>query len=479
MIVFLPQERFAYLFRAEGDLPAADRRLLREDEAIRREDPDPHAGLINLWCLPGWRSTLKGRWGEAPILYHHRSRAASPALVDGLLAALLTGLAVASLVGRVSQVRVTPAGDLRFREADALGIALLLLVTLPIAWRRRAPLLVLAVSGAVFFLYEALGYAPPPLPFAPLIALYSVAVAATAPTATGATAAMAVGVVAAAVTHRGPLTHDQFLAYLLSTVGAGVLGYGMQLRSRVATLEQQALRLAREQTDRTALAVRQEQARIARELHDIVAHNISVIVALAGAARRVADAEFEHARKALGSIEVTGREAMTELRRLLGVLRTDREGAERAPQPGLDRLPFLVAQVEQAGLPVLLIVKGTPRPLPAGIELSAYRIVQEALTNTLKHAGMTRAVVTLGYRDGYLELRISDDGRSSGAGLVPGQGLVGMQQRAALLGGELAAGPGPEGGFQVRAKLPVDGGRPLASRRGSGNPKGVPWRSGS
>src|SRR5919201_702412 len=373
---------------------------------------------------------------------------------------LVTGLAVASLVGRVSQVRLTPAGHLRFRTADVLGVALLLAVTLPIAWRRRAPLLVLAVSGAAFFLYEALGYAPPPLPFAPLIALYSVAVGSTALTATGATAAMTAAVVAAAITRRGPLTHDQFLAYLLATVAAGVLGYGMQLRSRVATLEQQALRLAREQTDRTALAVRQEQARIARELHDIVAHNISVIVALAGAARRVADAEVEDDRKALGSIEVTGREALTEMRRLLGALRPERGGAERAPQPGLDRLPFLVAQVEQAGLPVQLTVNGIPRPLPAGIELSAYRIVQEALTNTLKPAGPAHAAVTLGYQEGYLELRISDDGRSSDPDPVPGQGLVGMQQRAALLGGELAAGPGPDGGFQVTAKLPVDGGRP-------------------
>ena len=393
----------------------------------------------------------------------------SPALVDGFLAMLVTGLAVASLVGRVSQVRLTPAGHLRFRTADVLGVALLLAVTLPIAWRRRAPLLVLGVSGAAFLLYEALGYAPPPLPFAPLIALYSVAVASTALTATGATAAMAAAVVAAAITHRGPLTHDQFLAYLLSTVAAGVLGYGVQLRSRVASLEQQAVRLAREQTDRTALAVRQEQARIARELHDIVAHNISVIVALAGAARRVADAEFEHGRKALGSIEVTGREALTEMRRLLGVLRTERGGAERAPQPGLDRLPFLVAQVEQAGLPVQLTVDGTPRPLPAGVELSAYRIVQEALTNTLKHAGPARAEVVLCYGKDDLQVTVTDHGSESAFGRRPtdsdrlrrsGQGLVGMQQRAALLGGELAAGPGPGGGFQVTAKLPVDGGRP-------------------
>ncbi len=334
-------------------------------------------------------------------------------MVDGLLAVLVTGLALASLVGRASQVRLTP-----------------------------------------------LGYAPPPLPFAPLIALYTVAVSSVALTTTVATGAMAIGVAAAAVTHRGPLTHDQFLAYLLSTVAAGVLGYGVQLRSRVASLEQQAVRLAREQTDRTEQAVEQEQARIARELHDIVAHNISVIVALAGAARRVADAELEHARQALSSIELTGREALTEMRRLLGVLRTDRGDAERAPQPGLDRLPFLLAQVEQAGLPVQLTIHGTPRPLPAGIELSAYRIVQEALTNTLKHAGMTRATVALSYHNGYLELQVRDDGHCTTAHLVPGQGLVGMQQRAALLGGELAVGPGPEGGFQVLAKLPVDGRRP-------------------
>jgi signal transduction histidine kinase len=396
---------------------------------------------------------------EAGTLYR-RSRAVSPAVVDGLLAVLVTGLALASLVGRASQVRLTHVGHVRFRTADALGVALLLLVTLPIAWRRHAPLLVFGVSGVAFFLYEALGYAPPPLPFAPLIALYSVAVSSAALTATAATAVMAIGVAAAAVTHRGPLTHDQFLAYLLSTVAAGVLGYGVQLRSRVASLEQQAVRLAREQTDRTELAVEQEQARIARELHDIVAHNISVIVALAGAARRVADSELEHARQALGSIELTGREALTEMRRLLGVLRTDRDGVERAPQPGLDRLPFLVAQVEQAGLPVQLTIHGSPRPLPAGIELSAYRIVQEALTNTLKHAGMTRAAVVLGYHNGHLELRINDDGHGTTADLVPGQGLVGMQQRAALLGGELAMGPGPDGGFQVMAKLPVDGERP-------------------
>ena len=388
---------------------------------------------------------------------YHRYRAADPVVVDGLLALLVTVLALASLVGRASQVRLTPVGHLRFRTADALGASLLLLGTLPLAWRRRAPLLVLGVTAAVFFLYEALGYAPPPLPFAPLIALYTVAVSFTAAIATAATGAMAVAVVAAAVTHRGPLTHDQFLAYLLSTVAAGVLGYGVQLRARVTALEQRAVRLAREQTDRTELAVQQEQARIARELHDIVAHNVSVIVAQAGAARRVADLGLEHARQALSSIETAGREALDELRRLLGVLRTDQGEAERAPQPGLDRLPFLLAQVEQAGLPVQLTIHGTPRPLPAGIELSAYRIVQEALTNTLKHAGMTRATVALGYHGGFLELGIFDDGHGSAIDVVPGHGLVGMQQRAALLGGEFAAGPGPDGGFRVTARLPTEG----------------------
>jgi signal transduction histidine kinase len=379
----------------------------------------------------------------------------SPVLVEGLLSLLVTGVVLASLVGGAAESRLSPAGALRFRTADGFALVLLLLGALSLAWRRRAPLAVLVVSGTAFVLYEGLGYAPPPLPFALLVSLYTVAAWCPLPASATATGAILIAVAAAAVTHRGPLTPDQVLAYLLSVVAAWLLGYGVQLtRARLSLLEDRAVRLVREQADKTQLAVEQERVRIAREVHDIIAHSVGVIVAQAAAAQRLFDAEPQQARQTLGAIETTGRQAVVELRRLLGVLQADQGQAERAPQPGLDRLPALVEQVGRAGLPVELVVHGSPRPLPAEVELSAYRIVQEALTNTLKHAGPTRAGVVLGYHPGMLELRVWDEGRGSTPGVVPGQGLVGMRQRAALLGGEVAARPGPEGGFQVTARLP-------------------------
>jgi signal transduction histidine kinase len=378
----------------------------------------------------------------------------SPLVIDGLLALAVAAAALGSLVARVSPVRVNPAGSLRFHDADGLGIVVLLLGTLSLAWRRRAPLPVLTATGAAFLLYEGLGYPPTPLPFAPLVALYTVAALCPTPISVSACLALSTGVIATGVTDHGPITHDQFLGYVLSVLVAWMLGYGGRLnRTRLSSLEQRAAGLVREQADRTRLAVEQEQARIARELHDIVAHNVSVIVAQATAARRVFDTEPERARQVLGAIETTARQALVEMRRLLGVLHPD-PGAERAPQPGLDQLPGLIAQIGRAGLPVELVVQGQWRPLPAGVELSAYRIVQEALTNALKHAGAGRAKVVLAYRAGGLELRIADDGRGAPAGVVAGRGLVGMRQRAALLGGRLVAGPDPQGGFQVTATLP-------------------------
>lgn len=416
--------------------------------------------------------------------------AVSGAVGDCLLALLVLGLALASLVGRVSQVRLTPSGSVGFRQADLTGIVLLLLGTLALVLRRRFPLPVLLVSGAAFALYQGLDYAPPPLPFAPLVALYTVAAGITTAVSAAAAGVLLAGVAWAGVAD-GPATRDQLLAYLLSVPATWALGYVVRLsRSHTALLEEQAERMEREQVARTRLAVREEQARIARELHDIVAHNLSVIVAQAGAARRAfAGAAAEPVQHVLGAIESTGREALAEMRRLLGVLGSDQDqdpepgrrdggGASPSPalQPTLDLLPELVAKVRGAGLPVELRVEGERRALPAGIELCAYRIVQEALTNTLKHAGAARATVTVTYQPDVLELRIDDDGQgSAGAAaghpwtappgsparsagvLTPGHGLVGMRQRAALLGGELAVGPGPDGGFQVVARLPLNG----------------------
>jgi signal transduction histidine kinase len=204
--------------------------------------------------------------------------------------------------------------------------------------------------------------------------------------------------------------------------------------------------------------VEQEQARLARELHDIIGHTLSVIVAQAAATQRVIDdAQPELALQALGSIETTGREGLVELRGLLGVLYRDPETGGPATRAGLERLPALVAQLGSAGLPVELVVSGQARPLPAEVEWSAYRIVQEALTNALRHAGPTRATVALCYRPGALEVRVRNEGRGSAHGVAAGRGIVGMRHRAAQLGGEMAAGPRPEGGFQVTATLPVDG----------------------
>jgi len=221
-----------------------------------------------------------------------------------------------------------------------------------------------------------------------------------------------------------------------------------ELRATTAELEG-----TREQ--HAALAVDDERARIARELHDVVAHAVSVMVVQAGAAQRMLDLDRERSVAALEAVQDTGREALDELRRMLGVLRPGADSGT-APQPGLDDLSTLTGSVERAGVDVSVERSGTVRALPAGVELTAYRILQEALTNVLKHARATSAAVQLDYLDDALDLRVTDDGRS-GAPVVPGsgQGLVGMRERVALYGGRLDAGPGDAGGFVVQARLPL------------------------
>lgn len=405
------------------------------------------------------RSTISRVVNVSQRLY----RPASPTsglIVDGWLALFVAIITLVSPVLRASEARVTAAGSAGFRRADALAVVLILVGTLPLALRRRCAILVLALSAATFGAYQVFGYAPAVLPFATLIALYSVAAWCQLPASLTATALIAVGLVVVGFTYDdGPFTDGELLAYVVSALGAWMLGSWVQFRrAHTSLLEERAARLAHEQADKTRIAVEQEQARIARELHDIVAHHVCVMVAQAGAAQRVFDAAPTEARRALGSIETTGREALVEMRRLLGVLRRPGEPREeRAPQPGLERLPALVAHVEQAGLPVEVTFEGRVRPLPAGVELSAYRIVQEALTNTLKHARAARVQLVVSYHSRSLELTVCDDGGGCDAEVVAGQGLVGMQQRAALLGGEVAVGSSDGGGFRVVARLPLDG----------------------
>jgi signal transduction histidine kinase len=210
---------------------------------------------------------------------------------------------------------------------------------------------------------------------------------------------------------------------------------------------------------KAAAAIAEERARIARELHDVVAHAISVIVLQARGGRRVLDAEPADAGEALATIERTGHEALEEMRRLLGMLRASDEQLALAPQPSLKELDRLVEQVQAAGLPVQVVIEGEPRELPPGVDLSAYRIVQEALTNALKHAGPARARVLLRYDADELELEIADDGAGSGDGPGSGHGLIGMRERVSVYGGELQAGRRPEGGYALRARLPLGSAR--------------------
>jgi signal transduction histidine kinase len=230
----------------------------------------------------------------------------------------------------------------------------------------------------------------------------------------------------------------------------------MLLVRRVVGDREHRAQLAERERDIVAReAVVEERARIARELHDAIAHNVSMMVVQAGAERRVVGDTPGTTREVLETIEQIGRGALTEMRRLVGMLRSD-EGDPLAPQPGLRDLPRLVTQVREAGLPVELSVEGEPRDLPVGLELSAYRIVQEALTNALKHAGEAQARVCVVYGPDSLELEIVDDGAGVSAGIPSGgHGLVGMRERVALYGGRFQAAQRAAGGFEVRVALPI------------------------
>jgi signal transduction histidine kinase len=230
--------------------------------------------------------------------------------------------------------------------------------------------------------------------------------------------------------------------------------YLTRVQAREAAIEE-------EQQERARVAVAEERARIARELHDVISHNVSVMVLQAAAGADVFTTHPERSREALGSIETAGREALTELRRLLSVVQAPAGEADGlAPPPGLARLPELVERVRATGLDVTLAVTGDAGTLPAGVDLSAYRIVQEALTNTLKHAHAEQARVALSFGGDVLELEVVDDGTAAvqaDAGAGRGHGLIGMRERAAVFGGELEAGPRGGGGFAVRATIPLDG----------------------
>jgi len=232
------------------------------------------------------------------------------------------------------------------------------------------------------------------------------------------------------------------------------LALGSQLKTAASAIERaEMLELGREAEARAAVA--EERARIARELHDIVGHSVSVMTVQASAVRRLLRDDQEREREALITVEETGRAALAEMRRLVGVLRRAEETPALVPQPSLEHVEKLVEQTREAGLPTRLTIEGDAAPLPAGIDLTAYRVVQEGLTNALKHARASQAEVHVRYANGTVELVVRDDGNGNGTGDGGGHGLVGMRERVAVVGGELAAGPRPNGGYELRARLPV------------------------
>ena len=338
--------------------------------------------------------------------------------------------------------------------------ALAALCTVPLLWRRRAPLAVLAVvfaAVAVEIDVESSDQPPVQLAIIVFLAVYSVAANGDLRRALAgaALAAAALLVVDYANPWRGP--HEAFGSGWLLFGGVWILGRWIGARRQLTSeLHERALLLEREGEERERAAVAEERSRIARELHDVVAHSVSVMVVQAQAALRLLEGDEAPAREALVSIEDTGRQALVEMRRLLGVLRRHDRELVLAPQPRIDELDGLLAQVREAGLPVELRIEGTVATLPVGIDLSAYRIVQEALTNTLKHAGPAHAEVVVRYGPDELELEIADDGAGTGAGDGAGQGLVGMRERVAVYGGVLESGRQRGGGYRVRARLPLE-----------------------
>ena len=317
-----------------------------------------------------------------------------------------------------------------------------------VAVRRRYP----AAAGIVAVVLAdviALAWRPPSLVtygIAWMCAVYALAVWTSVRSFAVGVAVFALPTLVARAVGAGPSGGVEFTVIALVVIL--LVRQGIRGRDRRAEMAERERELAARE------AVVEERARIARELHDVIAHNVSMMVVQAGAERRVLDGANGSTREVLQTIEQIGRSALTEMRRLVGMLRSDGEDP-LAPQPGLDDVATLVGQVRAAGLPVELTVEGERRDLPAGIALSAYRIVQEALTNALKHAGDANAQVSIRYGADSLELEILDDGRSGAALGNGGHGLVGMRERVALYGGRFDASRRPGGGFAVRAKLPI------------------------
>ena len=390
--------------------------------------------------------------------------------------ATTTDLAVALGLTALSFVPVA-AGAQDIGSLAPGSVALLFLQTLPLAVRRRWPFAVFAVTATATIAHASLAGDSLSSSLGALFALYPLAdlrerrVSAAAAVALGVAFVTIVAIKAGIPASLGSIVQTQLAVWVSWLLGT----WARERRAYIGTVEERAERAEREREERAERAVEQERTRIARELHDVVTHHVSVIVIQAGAAARALGRRPDDAATSIRAIDTAGRQALTDMRRMLGILAppataedaAGRSGDERLePMPGLDRLGRLLESVRAAGLPVELTVTGDRQQLDPGIELSAYRIVQEALTNVLKHAAGARTTVSVRYLPDAVELTIEDDGAGQaetppGHG-EPGRGVIGMRERVAMLGGRFEAGP-MERGFRVHALLPTEAPSPVVA----------------
>ena len=364
-------------------------------------------------------------------------------------------LLIAAAVVAIGQYEVWLTSGVRPRAVAAPAE---LVLGLGLAWRRSFPLatvvLVAAASTA-----ETLGGVPMISSAVPLIAtviaVYTLVVQAPLRRALLGLAISLGGFALGTLSSHNSIGNFEFGA--LFVVGVWIVGRTVRTQTATASeLAQRTVALEREREERALRAVEQERARIARELHDVIAHSVSVMVVQAGAGEEVLRRDPERAADVLRSIQQTGREALSEMSRLLGILREHGDELGLVPQPGLSDLDELLEQARRAGVPVRFGVEGHQRALAPGVELSLYRIVQEALTNTRKHAGPARASVVLRYSESDVVVEVADDGAGSHDGYGGGNGLIGMQERVTVYGGSLEAGPRAQGGYLVRARIPLE-----------------------
>ncbi|HVX22962.1 MAG TPA: histidine kinase [Acidimicrobiales bacterium] len=328
----------------------------------------------------------------------------------------------------------------------------------PLAWRRAYPMAVMVVVAAVALVQWSLDFRVPAAG-ALLVALYTVAVHQSRARLVVSAAVVEVGVVMAGIRWAPAGTEPRSIVFLTGLVVAAVCG-GLAVRAGseyLSWMDERAARLELERDQQAAISAAEERARIAREMHDVVAHSLSVVITLADAAAVTGRSDPDRAAATMQQVSDVGRQALADMRGMLSALRTDHAEADLGPQPGLADLDALYRQVGSTGLDVRATALGTRPDLPPALELSVYRIVQEALTNTLKHAAACRVDVTVDFGPAAVGIRVHDDGSPTGGGRG-GHGLTGMAERAAVHGGRLSAGPAPDGGWLVAASLPY--GRP-------------------